>query len=70
MGNNIILCLRLGNDNKNNFLKIVFVSTSTTSITEVLREPDISVNNNESISAVLSCSIFHSGTCIRLGRVP
>ena len=42
-----ILCLQLGNDNKNNFPKIIFVLTSTTPITEVLHDPEISIDNND-----------------------
>ena len=57
--NNIILCLQLGNDNENNFPKIVLVFTFTLLIAEVLHDPEILVNNNEIISSVLSCSIFH-----------
>ena len=33
-----------------------------TSIIEVLHEPEVSVDNNEFVSDVLSCSIFHIGT--------
>ena len=46
----------------------VFLFTSTTPITEVLHDPETSVNNNEFISAVLSYSILHILTS--LGRVP
>ena len=57
--NNIILCQQIGNNNKNNFPKVIFVFTFTTPITEVLHDPEIPVGNKKLISAVLSFSIFH-----------
>ena len=57
-----MFCLQLGNDNKNNVPIIIFGSTCTIPITEVLYDPKISVNNKKVISAVLSCSIFQIGT--------